>query len=783
MARTEGNLVVPLTSRRQFGWKLLKSSTMFVNRYRPLEPSTPERECTMALYDMEKNLRTFPSNSEVEGLKLHSNPSANNLITDVIQVEDDPTLSPWTFRMWLLGLSLSLFASTVTTISTFKPQPIRINLVFLVVLSHVLGRVLEKIMPRKGRIGRLFNPHAFNIKEQSAIVLMAGAAATTAEPMLILAVQKLWYDINPAPIIGLALVFSAQMVGYGICGFLLKAIVHPSHMVWPSILPVNSLLETLHRDKVNSASRMRVFYVSFAALFVWQVFPQYIMPLLAGVSILCLSNRRSMLFTRLFGGSMGNEGLGFLSLSFDWQMIAGEKNPLWVPLQTLTNEFGGYLISIALYMGLFYSNAWNAQNLPFLSPMLFDQRSSSRKYVPYDVKKILNRDTSVNMDFVKKMGLPFFTASTASSHTTTNIAIAATVSHMLCWNWNDLKSSWSHEVEPEKSEAIDPHYALVAKNYKTLPTWWFGVVWIVSVVVGLIAIHVGKTGLPWWAFALAILIGNVLVVFFAAMKAIFGFELPVVVFIQMVGAYLVPRRPIANMYFAAYGFNSLQQAKHMLESFKVAQYAHLAPRCAFTVQIVGTAVGCLMSYLMMEKITTEKMGILKAVEGSNVWSGQALQDHSALAIAWGGLATELFSFGKRYQMVPLGFLIGVLAPLPFYLLHRLFPKSKLNFSSINTAIIAGSLANLAHGSHSSFLVYYALGFFSQFYIRKYKTDWFLQYNYILSAGMDGGAAVIGFILTFTVFGAGGLSVPFPPWFGNHFQGGRNYDYCMKDPAL
>lgn len=32
-----------------------------------------------------------------------------------------------------------------------------------------------------------------------------------------------------------------------------------------------------------------------------------------------------MLFTRLFGGSMGNEGLGLFSLSFDWQMIAGEK--------------------------------------------------------------------------------------------------------------------------------------------------------------------------------------------------------------------------------------------------------------------------------------------------------------------------------------------------------------------------------------------------------------------------------------------------------------------------
>jgi hypothetical protein len=78
------------------------------------------------------------------------------------------------------------------------------------------------------------------------------------------------------------------------------------------------------------------------------------------------------------------------------------------------------------------------------------------------------------------------------------------------------------------------------------------------------------------------------------------------------------------MYFAAYGFNSLQQAKDMLKLFKVAQYAHLALQCAFVTQIVGTAVGCLMSYLMMEKITTKKMEILKAVEGSNVWFGQAL---------------------------------------------------------------------------------------------------------------------------------------------------------------
>jgi hypothetical protein len=56
----------------------------------------------------------------------------------------------------------------------------------------------------------------FNVKEQTAIVIMAGSAAATPEAMITLAVQKIWYDINPSPIIGLSLIFSAQMLGYGV---------------------------------------------------------------------------------------------------------------------------------------------------------------------------------------------------------------------------------------------------------------------------------------------------------------------------------------------------------------------------------------------------------------------------------------------------------------------------------------------------------------------------------------------------------------------------------------
>lgn len=71
----------------------------------------------------------------------------------------------------------------------------------------------------------------FNSKEQAAIVIMAGSGAATPEAMVTLAVQKLWYDINPTPIVGLALIFSAQMLGYGVAGLLRSTLVYPTKML------------------------------------------------------------------------------------------------------------------------------------------------------------------------------------------------------------------------------------------------------------------------------------------------------------------------------------------------------------------------------------------------------------------------------------------------------------------------------------------------------------------------------------------------------------------------
>ena len=82
----------------------------------------------------------------------------------------------------------------------------------------------------------------------------------------------------------------------------------------------------LHFDSAVNQKRMNLFWTAFTGMFLWEIFPSYIFPLLNGFSVFCLASQHASpnvqgVFTHLFGGADGNEGLGFLSISFDWQYI------------------------------------------------------------------------------------------------------------------------------------------------------------------------------------------------------------------------------------------------------------------------------------------------------------------------------------------------------------------------------------------------------------------------------------------------------------------------------
>src|ERR1700756_397059 len=77
---------------------------------------------------------------------------------------------------------------------------------------------------------------------------------------------------------------------------------------------------------------MRLFWTAFATMFIFEIIPSYIFPLLNGFNIFCLASQHASpsvqdVLTNIFGGADSNEGLGLFSLSFDWQYIGSTLVP------------------------------------------------------------------------------------------------------------------------------------------------------------------------------------------------------------------------------------------------------------------------------------------------------------------------------------------------------------------------------------------------------------------------------------------------------------------------
>lgn len=360
------------------------------------------------------------------------------------------------------------------------------------------------------------------------------------------------------------------------------------------------------------------------------------------MSIFCLIDRNNLVFTNLFGGSQGNEGMGLLNVCFDWNYIAGFGSPLWMPLQTLVNSFIGYLGGIAISMGLYYSNIWRAKDFPFMSQLLYDGSSNTTSSNPYNETAIMNPDFTVNNKAVDEAGLPYLTATYVNYLITSNAGLTATLVHMLLWNYAEVSLGWAwitvanlkkllrpdnyyfwrqtgSRTEEEKSKlrddpTIDPHYKLML-DYDEVPNSWYFLIFAASFIIGLVCLYVMKSTLPWWGFILATILLGIFLVFFGAQYAITGFGFNLQPIFQMLAGYMFPGRPLgklhtrflliasnfilANMYFTSYTYNALTQGFLLLRDLKLAQQNKLSPKATFTTQVIGCILGALLNYVMM----------------------------------------------------------------------------------------------------------------------------------------------------------------------------------------
>ncbi|KAF5345680.1 hypothetical protein D9758_013051 [Tetrapyrgos nigripes] len=710
-----------------------------------------------------------------------------DVATRLISLEDDPTLPCWTFRMWFLGLGLSCFGAVLGQIFYFRPQTIFVSQLFLQIIAYIFGVGLETLLPGPGNpfpnmqmknnaFWRFFNPGPFNLKEHVAITILSTTAAESALAISVFAADELYYNIQPNIAVGIFTLIGSQLIGYGLGGMMRAFLVYPTYIVYPSLLPTVQLFDALHRGKkiFMQKKRVKFFWGVFVAIFIWEWFPEYIAPLLTGFSIFCLAAQNSPWVSRIFGlmartgGAAGNEGLGMFALSLDWNYVGsggGSLGALFTPFSTQISLYIGVLFCIISSCVAYARNTWNAKTFPFLSQALFTDTGDD-----YDQLAILDDNFRFDPSKLEAQGLPWFASAQVLFKISSNLSIGATIMHVILWYGKDIKQAIA---QYRRGETQDPHYAKM-KVYKEVPMWWYAVVFLASFAMAMATIYTGHAALPWWGLILSIFFATIFLPFTALVYAITGFNPDIQSLIQILGAALMPGSPQTNMYFTLYGYNTVLQARGLIRDLKMGQYTKLPPRVTFVVQSVGAVVGGLLNYVIMKVIISAHREILLDVQGSNVWSGQQVQTFNSDAVTWGALGNIIYAPSGRYGIIPLSILIGLAVPIPFWILHRLYPH--MHFNGVITPMLTYGLGYLSVGINSSVFTTFCLAVFSQYYLRKYRPKWFRKYNFLMSAALDGGTQVMVFVYTFAVGGGSGTVVNFPQWALNPVG---NPDYCKR----
>ncbi|KAJ5375411.1 Oligopeptide transporter OPT superfamily [Penicillium concentricum] len=745
----------------------------------------------------EKNAVTVLATKDEHALSddgLDSNPDAiivtgADAALHLLPLRDDFD-SVLTLRSIFLSSGLACFQAVMYQIYQFKPTLVTIQGTFIVLISYFLGNAWAKFLPRgdkfearwraKNGEGKLpfwitalkvFNYGEWGLKEHAICSITATSASNAATTATVFAAQDLFYNLplNPATVI--LSVISIGLFGYGICGVMRPIAVWHTEAVYWGTLPTVKTLQGLHWQQVKNSKPLRYFWYAFSGMGIYEIIPAYIFPWLNSVSIPCLAAQKATgetgkVLNNVFGGATNNQGLGLFTLSFDWQYITSFQTSL--PLKLQIHQALGIATCFIIMMGIYYGNAWNAQSLPFMSTRMLMSNGTT-----YPLNEVFP-DGVLSEAALVEHGLPKLTGTFAFAMFMANAAIGALIVHCILFWGKDI---WKAYKSAKEGRYDDVHHAHMAKHYKEAPWWWYIVVLVGSFILGIIVVTKENITLSAWEYVVSLALGCIISPFSTIIYSRFGNGIATNNLSKMLAGLILPGRPIGNMYFAAWSHNVINNAVNLSNDLKMGEYLKIPPRIMFLTQIYGTILGGFINYAIMISIVSGNRALLVDGNGNSSWSGATIQSFNTNAASW-ALAPYIYKIGTPYGAVPLGIIAGAGAVMVHAVFHRFVPKiGKFDTSEINLPQFIQYAGYIPYNQSQTCVLFSWIlaGFYVQFYLRNYRPRIFKDYSYLIAGAFDGASLTVLFILSFAVFGAGGVSHPFPSWWGNNAEG--HYDWC------
>lgn len=186
------------------------------------------------------------------------------------------------------------------------------------------------------------------------------------------------------------------------------------------------------------------------------------------------------------------------------------------------------------------------------------------------------------------------------------------------------------------------------------------------------------------------------------------------------------------------------------------------PRLTFAAQMVA----CLWSSVVQIAVMNWALGSIKGVcteTQVNHYSCPNGRVFFNASVIWGVIGpARIFSPGQMYSPMMFFWIAGVVLPIALYFGARAFPRSPIRY--LNAPIIFSGSGLIPPATPLNYLSWGIVGFVFNKYIRDRWRGWWMQYNYVLSAGLDVGLALCTILIFLTL---NLTDTSFPSWWGTN----------------
>ncbi|PWN48303.1 small oligopeptide transporter [Violaceomyces palustris] len=674
---------------------------------------------------------------------------------------DDPSMPAMTFRAWFIGLVFSIIVPGVNQLLYFRYPSTSIGPLVAQLVAHPVGVLMAAILPTKvfkTPLGSFtLNPGPFNVKEHTIIVVMANVSFGGAYSTDVAAVQRIFYHFDWGYGFIILLTLSSQIIGFSMAGFYRRWLVWPASMIWPSNLGQTALMTALH-GQVDTGSghltRFRMFLYVFLGAFCWYFFPGYIFTLLSVGNWFCLIAPNNVVLNQMLGTQTG---LGLIPLTADWNQMSMIGNPLYTPWWAQANVFGGFIFMF-VFLGpiLYYKNVWNSAYLPMLASGSFDRFGNS-----YNVSKVTTADHMFDPEGYNNYSEEYLTITYAMAFALSFASITGVLVHAALFHGKDIIRQFKTSVSEER----DIHARLMLK-YPEVPKLWYAILFLICFAFGIGSAAGWDTGLPVWAFILAIIIGAFFMLPVGVIYAISNVEVGLNVISEFIIGYIHPGSPTGMMMFKVFCYMATYQGLSFARDMKFGHYMKIPPRDMFIAQVTAISLSSFVIIGVQDWALSNIKNICTH-EASDKFTCNSTRVFGTASEIWGLIGpAKLYSSGKQYNNLLWAFLVGALFPAIVWALSKKWPKSFVRL--INAPVIFTGTGNLPPATGINYTSWIVVGFVFNYLLKRRKTGWWSRYNYVVGAALDTGTALSSvFIFFCLVFPKGkGRDFNDGTWWGN-----------------